>query len=43
LDPGNFVLVNEMGVLLSLAHRPGEAKLVSDLVLDRFQRMPSHP
>jgi tetratricopeptide (TPR) repeat protein len=36
LDPGNFVLVNEMGVLLSLAHRPGEAKLVSDLVLDRF-------
>jgi TolB-like protein/DNA-binding winged helix-turn-helix (wHTH) protein len=36
LDPGNFVLVNSMAVLLSLAHRPGEAKLVSDLVLDRF-------
>jgi TolB-like protein/DNA-binding winged helix-turn-helix (wHTH) protein len=36
LDPGNFVLVNEMAVLLSLAHRSGEAKLVSDLVVDRF-------
>jgi tetratricopeptide (TPR) repeat protein len=36
LDPGNFVLVNSMAVLLSLAHRPGEAQLVSDLVLDRF-------
>jgi TolB-like protein/DNA-binding winged helix-turn-helix (wHTH) protein len=36
LDPGNFVLVNSMAVLLSLAHRPGEAKLVSDLVLEGF-------
>ena len=40
LDPGNFVLVNGMAVLLSLAHRPGEAKLVSDLVLDRFPGNP---
>ncbi len=36
LDPGNFVLVNSTAVLLSLAHRPGEAQLISDLVLDRF-------
>ena len=36
LDPGNFVLVNNMAVLLSLARRSTEAMLVSNLVVDRF-------
>jgi hypothetical protein len=36
LDPGNFVLVNSMAVLLSLAHRPADALRVSNLVVERF-------
>lgn len=36
LDPGNFVLVNFMAILLSLAHQPDEALRISELVVERF-------